>query len=167
MIEGKRINRIVVHAARHNQSMPNAISWVQVHLTNIDGTDAAEGLYCIRFGPGWFPQEAIVEAGMSEIPLQRLNADGLFVQRSMRLGVGGDRLEPCKIDNAEIIQNEIPSVNAVAGNDSPEKSDDEPPTTVLSTLMLYNKKRLYGYGRKYLNIYVRYILILKESLDRS
>ena len=66
-----------------------------------------------------------------------------------------------------IIQNEIPSVNAVAGNDSPEKSDDEPPTTVLSTLMLYNKKRLYGYGRKYLNIYVRYILILKESLDRS
>ena len=50
----------------------------------------------------------------------------------MRLGVG-DRLEPCKIDNAEIIQNEIPSVNAVAGNGSAKKSDDEPPTTVLST----------------------------------
>ena len=115
-----------------------------------------------RFGSDWFPQEAIVEAGISEIPLQRLNADGLIVQRGMRLGVGGDRLEPCKIDNVEIIQNEIPSVNAVAGNDSPEKSDDEPPTTVLSTLMLYNKKRLYGYGRKYLNIYVRYILILKR-----
>ena len=49
----------------------------------------------------------------------------------MRLGVG-DRLEPCKIDNAEIIQNEIPSVNAVAGNGSAKKSD-EPPITVLST----------------------------------
>ena len=50
----------------------------------------------------------------------------------MRLGVGGDRLEPCEVDNAEIIQNEIPSVNAVAGNGSAKKSD-EPPTTVLST----------------------------------
>ena len=86
--------------------MPNAISWVQVHLTSIDGTDAAEGLYYIRFGPGWFPQEAIVEAGISEISLQRLNVHGLIVQRGMRLG-GGDRLEPCKIDNAEITQNKI------------------------------------------------------------
>ena len=65
------------------------------------------------------PARAIVEAGISEIPLQRLNADGFIVKRGMRLGVGGDRLEPCKIDNAEIIQNEIPSVNAVAGNGSP------------------------------------------------
>ena len=101
--------------------MPNAISWVQVHLTNLDGTDAAEGLYYIRFGPDWFPQEAMVEAGISEIPLQRLNADGLVVQRGMRWGVDGDRLEPCKIDNAEIIQNEMPSANAVVGDGSPEK----------------------------------------------
>ena len=72
----KKKNRVVVRATSHNQSLPNAISWVQVHLTNIDGTDAAEGLYYIRFGPDWFPQEAIVEAGISEIPLQRLNADG-------------------------------------------------------------------------------------------
>ena len=78
MIEGKRKNRIVVRAASHNQSLPNAISWVQVHLTNIDGTDAAERLYYIRFGSEWFPQEAIVEAGISEIPLQRLNADVLL-----------------------------------------------------------------------------------------
>ena len=61
----------------------------------------------------------------------------------MRLGVGGDRLEPCKIDSAEIIQNEIPSVNAVAGNGSPEKSDDEPPTTVLSTLNALQQKNIY------------------------
>ena len=134
MIEGKRKNRVVVIAASHNQSLPNAISWVQVHLTSIDGTDAAEGLYCTRFGSDWFPQEAIVEAGISEIPLQRLNADGFIVKRGMRLGVGGDRLEPCKIDNAEMIQNEIPRVNAEVGDGSPEKSDDKPPTTVLSTL---------------------------------
>ena len=80
------------------------MSWVQVHLKNNDGTDSAEGYYCTRFGSDWFSQEAIVEAGISEIPLQRLNADGLIVQRGMRLGVGGDRLEPCKIDNAEIFR---------------------------------------------------------------
>ena len=60
MVEGKRKNRVLFRAARHNQSLPNAISWVQDHLTNIDGTDAAEGLYCIRFGSDWFSQEAIV-----------------------------------------------------------------------------------------------------------
>ena len=35
----------------------------------------------------------------------------------------GDRLEPCKLRNAEIIQNELASVNAVEGDGSPEKSD--------------------------------------------
>ena len=86
---------------------------------------------------------------------------GLIVQRGMRLGVGDDRLAPWKLDNAEIIQNEIPSVNAVVGDGSPENLDDKPPTTVLSTLNALQQKTFYGYGRKYLHIYVRYILILK------
>ena len=67
MIEGKRKNRAVVRVARHNHRFPNAMSWVQVHLTTTDGSDAAEGLYYIRFGSDWFPQEAIVEASISEI----------------------------------------------------------------------------------------------------
>ena len=156
----------MVRAARHNQSLPNAISWVQVHLTNIDGTDAAEGLYYIRFGFGsdWLPQEAIVEAGISEIPLQRLNTDGRIVQRGMRLGVGGDRLEPCKIDNAENIQNEIPSINAVVGDGSPEKSEDEPPTTVLSTLNALQQKAFLRLWKK-VPAYLRAILFdLKKIL---
>ena len=100
-------------------------------------------------------EEAIVEAGISEIPLQRLNADGLIVQRGMRFGGGGDRLEPCKIDNAEVFLNEIPSVNAVVGDGSPEISDDEPPALVLSTsnalqqkafLLLWKKPPAYLRG---------------------
>ena len=137
------------------------MSWVQVHLTNTDGTDEAEGLYYIRFGSDWFPQEAIIEAGISEIPLQRLNADGLIVQRGMRLGVG-DRLEPCKIDNAEIIQNEISSVNAVVGHGSPEKSDDEPTTTVLSTVNALQQKAFLRLWKKIPAYLRRYILILKK-----
>ena len=48
--------------------------------------------------------------------------------------VGGERLQPCKLDNAEIIPTELSGVNIVPGDGSPEKSDDEPPTAVLSNL---------------------------------
>ena len=88
MIEGKRKNRVVVRVASHSHCLPNVMSWKEVHLTNTDGTDAAEGLYYVRFGSDWFPPEVIVEAGISEIPLQRLNADGLIVQRGTRYAFG-------------------------------------------------------------------------------
>ena len=95
-------------------------------------------------------------AGISEIPPQRLNADGLIVQRGIRLGVGGDRLEPCKIDNAQIVPKEIPSVNAVVGDGSPEKSEDEPPTTVLSTLNALQQKTFIRLWKK-IPVYLRSI----------
>ena len=94
------------------------------------------------------PARSHSRAGIPEIPLQRLNADGLIVQRGMRLGVGGDRLEPFKIGNAEIIQNEMPGVNDVEGDGSPEKPDDEPPTTVLFTLNALQPKAFYGLWKK-------------------
>ena len=137
MIEGKRKKRVVVRVASHNHCLPNAMSWLQVHLANTDGTDAAEGYYYISFGSDWFPQEAIVEAGTSEIPLQRLNADGFIPQR---LGVTADRLKPCKLDNAQILRNELSRVNAVVGDGSPEKSDEKPPATVLSSLNALQRK---------------------------
>ena len=83
--------------------------------------------------------------GVSEIILQRLNADGFTLQRGMRLGVGGDRLELCELDN-ERISSEKTSVNAEGGDGSPEKMDDEPPAAVLSSLnaLVYNKNILTG-----------------------
>ena len=100
----------------------------------MDGTDAAKGSYYVRFGPEWFPQEAIVEAVVSEIPLQRLNEDGLLVQTRMRLGVGGDRLQPCKLDDADIFPTELSGVHIIAGDGSPGKLDDKPPAAVLPNL---------------------------------
>lgn len=105
------------------------MSWVKTSLNNVDGSSANQGQYYIRFGQNWFPQEAIVEAGVSEIPLQRLNSDSFYVQRGMRLGVGGERLEMCKMDNAEIIRNKQLSVNSVEDG-NPEKSDNKPSATV-------------------------------------
>ena len=43
-------------------------------------------------------------------------------------------MEPCKLDNADIIPNDVPSVNAVAGDGNPEIPDDDPPAVVLSNL---------------------------------
>ena len=45
------------------------LSWLPARLTIADGIDATEGVYYRPFGPDLFPQEAIIEAGASEIPL--------------------------------------------------------------------------------------------------
>ena len=74
----------------------------------------------------------------------------------MRLSLGGDRLEPSKLDIAEIIQNEVTSINAVVGDGSPEKSDDEPPTTVLSSLNAPQHKTFLRLWKK-IPAYVRAI----------
>ena len=69
MIESKGADRVVVRVASHRHRLPDAMSWLKVRLTNMDGTDAAVGAYYVRVGPECFSQEAIVEAGVSEIPL--------------------------------------------------------------------------------------------------
>ena len=60
----------MVRVAGSKYRLPNATSWVRVALTKTDGTAAAAGSYYIRFSEEWFPQKAIVEAGMPAIPLK-------------------------------------------------------------------------------------------------
>ena len=72
MMESKGKGRVIVRVANHNHKLPNIVSWLLVSLTNADGTEAERGAYCIWFGLEWSPQEAIVEAGISEIPIRRL-----------------------------------------------------------------------------------------------
>ena len=69
MIEKQGKDKVVPRVASHRHRLPNAMSWLKVCLTNSDDTNAEEGSYYIRFGPEWFPQEAIVESGFSEIPI--------------------------------------------------------------------------------------------------
>ena len=110
------------------------MSWLLVSLTSADGTEAERGAYYIRFGPEWFQQDVIVEAGISEIPIRRAKDDEFPVQKGKRLGVvGGDRLVPCNLDNnVAIIPNDIPRVNEVvgSGDGNPKKLDDEQPAAV-------------------------------------
>ena len=141
MVEREGKGRVIVCVASHNHKLPNAMSWLLVSLTNADGTEAEKGAYYIRFGPEWFPQEAIVDSGISEIPIRRIK-DEFLVKKGMRLGVGGDRLVQCDLDNSAIIPNDIPGVNKVVGSGggNSERSADEPPATVLSGLSTAQKQ---------------------------
>ena len=58
MIENNGKGRVIVRVASEKHKLPNDMSWLQVSLTNADGTKAEKGAYYIRFGPEWFPQEA-------------------------------------------------------------------------------------------------------------
>lgn len=52
----------------------------------------------------------------------------------MRFGVGGERLTPCKLDNAEITPNEMPSVNAIDWSGSTDVLKEDLPPAVLSSI---------------------------------
>ena len=54
----------------------------------------------------------------------------------MRFGVGGERLTPCKLDNAEITPNEMPSVNAIDWSGSTDVLKEDLPPAVLSSILL-------------------------------
>ena len=56
------------------------------------------------------------------------------MQTGMRLGVGGDRLQPCKLDDADIVPTELSGVHIITGDGSPGRSDDGPPSAVSSNL---------------------------------
>ena len=75
--------------------------------------------------------------------IRRIKEDGFLVKKGMRLGVGGDLLVQCNLDNSAIIPNDIPGVNKVVdsgGGGNSEKSDDEPPAAVLSGLSTAQKQ---------------------------
>ena len=65
MIEEKSGSQVVVHVASSKYRIFNAMSWVRVALTKTNGTATPACSYYIRFRESWFPQEAIVEAGIS------------------------------------------------------------------------------------------------------
>ena len=166
MIEEKSGSQVVVRVAMNSSKyrLSNAMSWVRFALTKTDGTAAPAGSYYIRFGEGWFQQEAIVEAGVSETPLKRLNADRFLVHKHMKLGVGGSKLVQSQLGDAEILPTKVEQVSAVVGGSDPSsaKPDDEPPQTILTTLNPSQRALFIRYGTRYPRTCVKSTLILKS-----
>lgn len=70
-------------------TLPNAVWLVAVDLMNKDGPDAKEGSYSVRFSSDWFPQEAIVDAGRTKIPLQQTGVENFQKKKLLRVKTGG------------------------------------------------------------------------------
>ena len=68
LVEPSSSTAVIARFAGKRSRIPNAVSWVNINITNTDGTKAADGMYYIRFNKGWLPREAVAEAGTSEIP---------------------------------------------------------------------------------------------------
>ena len=64
-----------------------------VELRNVDSTAAETGSFYVRFNPGWSPREAIVDAGMSRIPLQKDKDPDRVLRPFEKLGYSGTKLK--------------------------------------------------------------------------
>ena len=113
--------------------LPAALSWVMVHLTNINGTAADDGLYYVRFVGGWSPMEFVVEAGVTSIPLQRTNDDAFRLQPGQKLGYGGTKLVPGVKEPVDEDQ-EGGLVGAVEETLEPRDRIKDPPEHVMAQL---------------------------------
>lgn len=133
VVEVESDARVLVRYGGDTVTPPDAVSWVTVDLTNEDGTDADEGSYYVRFADGWSPREAIVDAGRTEIPLQRVGVENFRLHKGMRLGTGGSKLVPGTMERVPEEEAGIPSVSAVDASVPVERIKD-PPETVMRGL---------------------------------
>lgn len=111
----------------------NIVSYCPTHYTRGDGGD--RGSHYIRFREGWYPQEAVEEAGITQIPMQRLIDDILSVQPGIRrLRESSAPLQPFDLCDAELASDAPSSINAFVTNDDPANITSDPPQEVLADL---------------------------------
>ena len=132
MIEPEGEKQVLVRSVCENHWLPKQISWVAVEVTKTDGTAAEEGLYYASFGEKWFPQEALVQAGKSEIPLQRATGRRHFLRKGDALGSAGPPLQTCSLEDAKLEREKSVPVNPVMESDEPKNVP--PPPDVLKNL---------------------------------
>ena len=70
MIESLADCKVAVRYADKTCKLSEGFTWAKLDLSNFDGSAAYPGSYYVRFQDGRTPKEAIVDAGLSDIPLQ-------------------------------------------------------------------------------------------------
>ena len=103
MIESPADCRFVVRHADKSSMLSEGFTWVRVELRNCDGSAADPGSYYVRFQNGWTPSEAIVDAGLSEIHLQRAEGSEHHLRSQATLGYANAKLKQVNLVNAEVI----------------------------------------------------------------
>ena len=70
MIESPADRKLVVRHADKSCKLSEGFTWVNVELRYCDGSAADSRSSYARFQDRWTPKETIVDADLSEIPLQ-------------------------------------------------------------------------------------------------
>lgn len=125
MVEGDGDGTVVVKFNGKRRWLPNEMSWVDVNLTNPDGSAAAKGTYRVQFSKNWYPSEALVKNGGTEIPLRRVGDSARLLKRGEIVGLGGEPLKEVSLDEFSLEQND---------EFITQLPDDEPPADVMSSL---------------------------------
>ena len=148
MIESPANCKVVVRHADKCCMLSEGFTWVRAELRNCDGSAADPGSYYVRFQDGWTPSEAIVDAGLSEIPLQWAEGSEHHLRSQATLGYANTRLKQVNLVNAEVIPQDSTSPQQATltegrrtSNTTPmvmkterDKDPPQPPHIVMSQL---------------------------------
>ena len=126
MIEGPANCKAVVRHADKSCMLSEGITWVKVELRNCDGSAADPGSYDVRLQDEWTPKEAIVDAGLSEIPLQRAEGLADYLRSQATLGFASTRLRQVDLVNAEVIPQDSTSLQQTTMTNDKKTSDTTP-----------------------------------------
>ena len=103
MIESPVDCKAVVRHADKSCMLSEEFTWVKVELRICDGSAADPESYYVRFQDEWTPNEAIMDAGLSEIPLQWAEGSEHHLRSQPTLGYARTRLRQVNLVNAEVI----------------------------------------------------------------
>ena len=123
MIESLADCKVVVRYADKSCMLSEGISWLKIDLRNCDRPVVDPVSYYVRFQDGWAPKEAIVETGLSEMPLQWTESSERHLRTQTTLRYVSTRLRQVNLVNAEVIpQDSTSSQQATLAKDK-ETSD--------------------------------------------
>ena len=138
MIESPADCKVIVRHARKSCMLSEGFTWVKVELRNCDGSAADTGSYYVRFQDGWTPSEAIVDAGLSEIPLQWAEGSEHHLRSKATLGYANyTRLNQVNLVNAEVIPQDSTSSQQATLTKGRKTSDTTPMVIRLNGTKIY------------------------------
>ena len=126
MIESTADCKVVVSHADKSCMLSEGFTWVKAELRNCDGSDADPRSYYERFHDGWTPNEAIVDAGLSDIPLQRAEGSDHHLRSQATLGFANTRLRKVNLVNAKVIPQDSTSPQQATLTKETKTSDTTP-----------------------------------------
>ena len=103
MIESPADRKVIVRHADKSCMLSEGFTWVKVELRNCDGSAADPRSYYVRLQDEWTPKEAIVDAGLSEVPLQWAEGSEHHLRSQTASGYASTSLRQVNLVNAEVI----------------------------------------------------------------